>query len=130
LSSFVGLAPVVRIRVRNVLLKKGYPSEGSVEAVMDTGYGGFLAVPEPVFDALSLGKLMTESRTVELADGRMVRSKVAYGTVDLVGTNHEVDGPVETIEGLTEVLLGTRLLSHFRVTLDYCLRAVSFDPCR
>ena len=130
MSSFVGLAPVVRIRVRNVLLKKGYPSEGSVEAVMDTGYGGFLAVPEPVFDALSLGKLMTESRSVELADGRKVRSKVAYGTVDLVGMDREVDGPVETIEGLTEVLLGTRLLSHFRVRLDYCLRAVSFDPCR
>jgi clan AA aspartic protease len=129
LSSFVGLAPVVRIKVRNVLLKEEYPSDGSVEAVMDTGYGGFLAVPESIFDALSLGKLMTQSRTVELADGRRARSKVAYGTVELVGMNHEVDGPVETIEGLTEVLLGTRLLSDFRVTLDYCLRVVSFDPC-
>ncbi len=129
MSSFVGLAPVVRIRVRNVLLKAGYPLEGSVEAIMDTGYAGFLAVPESIFDALSLGKLMTQSRTVELADGRRVRSRVAYGTVELAGMNHEVDGPVETIEGLPEVLVGTRLLSDFRVTLDYCLRAVALNPC-
>jgi clan AA aspartic protease len=125
----VGLVPVVRIRILNLLLKMGYPSEGSLEAVMDTGYGGFLAVPHSIFDSASLGKLMTQSRTVELADGRRVRSKVAYGTVELVGMNHEVDGPVETIEGLTEVLVGTRLLSDFRMKLDYCLRAVSFNPC-
>ena len=28
-------SPVARIRVRNVLLKERYPSEGSVEAVME-----------------------------------------------------------------------------------------------
>jgi clan AA aspartic protease len=112
------------------MLKLEYPSEGSVEAVIDTGYGGFMAVPHPIFEVLSLSKLMTQSRTVELADGRRVRSKLAYGTVELLGTKHEVDGPLETIDGLQEVLVGTRLLSDFRVTLDYCLRAVSFNACR
>jgi clan AA aspartic protease len=96
---------------------------------MDTGYEGFVAVPPSIFGALGLDKMMVQSRTVEVADGRGVRSRVAYGTVELEGVEREVDGPVETFEGLTEVLVGARLLSKFRVTLDYCLLTVALKPC-
>jgi clan AA aspartic protease len=129
LSGFVGLAPAVRLRIRNLPFSVSYPSRGSVEAIVDTGYEGFLLVPRRVFDALSLDEMMTQARTVEVADGRRVRSRVAYGTVELEGAKHETDGPIETIEGLTEVLVGTRLLSEYRVTLDYCLRVASIKPC-
>ena len=129
MSGFVGLVPAVRVRLRNLPLRVEYPSDGSVEAVMDTGYEGFLAVPPSIFGALGLDKMMAQSRTVEVADGRRVRSRVAYGTVELEGVKKEVDGPVETFEGLTEVLAGARLLSDFRVTLDYCLRTVALKPC-
>jgi len=130
MSGFVGLVPAVRVRLRNLPLKIEYPSDGSIEAVMDTGYEGFVAVPPSIFAALGLDKMMAGSRTVEVADGRGVRSRVAYGTVELEGMNSEIDGPVETFEGLTEVLVGTRLLSDFRVTLDYCLRTVAINQCR
>ena len=50
MSSFVGLAPVVRIRVRNVLLKEGYPSVGSVETTV------------PVTAALGLNSCVMFSR--------------------------------------------------------------------
>jgi hypothetical protein len=73
--------------------------------------------------------MMTRPRKVEVADGRVVRSLVAYGTVELGEESGEVDGPIETIEGLTEVLVGTHLLSNFRMTLDYCLRVASIKPC-
>ena len=129
MSGFVGLATAVRIRLRNLPLGVEYPRDGSIEAVMDTGYEGFLAVPPSIFGALGLGKMMTRSRTVHVADGRGVRSRVAYGTVALEGVAKEIDGPVETFEGLAEVLIGTRLLSDFRVTLDYCLRAATLKPC-
>jgi clan AA aspartic protease len=129
LSSFVGLTPAVRVKVRNLPLGIEYPTGGSLEAVVDTGYGGFLAVPRDIFDALNFHKMMTRPRKVEVADGRVVGSVVAYGTVELGEEPREVDGPIETIEGLAEVLVGTHLLSNFRMTLDYCLRVASIKPC-
>jgi clan AA aspartic protease len=129
LSSFIGLNPSIKMKIHNLPMKLEYPSEGSVEAIVDTGYGGFLAVPRRVFEALQLDTGMTQSRRVEVADGRLVRSKIAYATVELEGANREVDGLVETFEGLTELLIGRRLLSHFRLTLDYCLRVLSIRPC-
>jgi clan AA aspartic protease len=129
LSGFAGLVPAVRIRLRNLPLKMDYPSDGSIEAIVDTGYEGFLAVPTSIFRALHLDEMVTRRAMVEVADGRKLRSNVAYGTVELDGVKGEIDGPVETVEGLREVLVGVRLLSEFRVTLDYCLRVVSIHPC-
>jgi clan AA aspartic protease len=118
----------LRVKVCNLPLGIEYPKGGSMEAVVDTGYGGFLAVPRDIFDALNFHKMMTRPRQVEVADGRVVGSVVAYGTVK-VEEAREVDGPIETIEGLTEVLVGTHLLADFRMTLDYCLRVASIKPC-
>jgi clan AA aspartic protease len=129
LSGFVGLSPVVRMKVRNLPLGAMYPSSGSVQAIVDTGYEGFLLVPRHVFDALSLGDMVVRQRKIEVADGRVVRSAVAYGTVEVSGVEGEIDGPVETMEGVTEVMVGVHLLSRFRLTLDYCLKAFSIRPC-
>ncbi len=130
MSGFVGLVPAVRLRLRNIPLKAEYPANGSMEAIVDTGYEGFLAVPGSVFRAVHLDEIVTRQAKVEVADGRRLQSKVAYGTVELAGVKGEFDGPVETLAGLAEVLVGVRLLSEFRLTLDYCTRAVSVNPCR
>jgi clan AA aspartic protease len=130
LSGFVGLVPAFRLRLRNIPLKTEYPSNGSIEAIVDTGYEGFLAVPGSIFRAVRLDEIMTRQAVVEVADGRRLQSQVAYGTVELDGVEGEFDGPVETLAGLGEVLVGVRLLSEFRFTLDYCTRAVSVNPCR
>jgi clan AA aspartic protease len=129
LSAFVGFTPVFRIKIRNLPLNSQYPKDGSIEAVVDTGYAGFLAVPRQVFEALHLDEMRTLPRKVEVADGRAVGSVVAYGTVEFPEANREVDGPIETIEGMSEVLVGARLLSEFRTTLDYCVRVFSVMPC-
>jgi len=130
LSGFVGLVPAFRLRLRNIPLKTEYPSNGSVEAIVDTGYEGFLAVPSSIFRAVRLDEIVTRQAVVEVADGRRLQSKVAYGTVELDGVKGEFDGPVETLAGFGEVLVGVRLLSEFRFVLDYCTRAVSVNPCR
>ena len=130
MSGFVGLVPAFRLRLRNIPLKTEYPSNGSVEAIVDTGYEGFLAVPSSIFRAVRLDEIVTRQAVVEVADGRRLQSEVAYGTVELDGVKGEFDGPVETLAGLGEVLVGVRLLSEFRFTLDYCTRAVSVNPCR
>ena len=130
MSGFVGLVPAFRLRLRNIPLKTEYPSNGSVEAIVDTGYEGFLAVPSSIFRAVRLDEIVTRQAMVEVVDGRRLQSEVAYGTVELDGVKGEFDGPVETLAGLGEVLVGVRLLSEFRFTLDYCTRAVSVNPCR
>jgi len=130
LSGFVGLVPAFRLRLRNIPLKTEYPSNGSIEAIVDTGYEGFLAVPSSIFRAVRLDEIVTRQAVVEVADGRRLQSEVAYGTVELDGVKGEFDGPVETLAGLGEVLVGVRLLSEFRFTLDYCTRAVSVKSCR
>ena len=130
MSAFVGQTPVVRLRLENLFLKKSYPAEGFVEGVVDTGYDGFVAVPRTAFESLSLGLLKSPGRGVRLADGSRVKSQVGLGTALVVGTGTEVDGPIESIPGLGEVLVGTRFLSRFRLSLDYCLRRAELKICR
>jgi len=96
---------------------------------VDTGYQGFIAVPSAVFDSLSMPMLSTSKRIVRLADGSELNSEVGQGSVVVAGLGAESDGPIETIPGLAEVLVGTQFLSRFRFELDYCLRRVSLRPC-
>jgi len=117
------------VKIRNLPLGASYPSRGSVQAIVDTGYDGFLLVPRHVFEALSLDEMVTRTMKIEVPDGRTVESTVAYATVEFEDAKREVDGPVETMDGLEEVLAGTRMLCKFKLTLDYCLRVISVRPC-
>ena len=78
---------------------------------------------------MRLDEIATRQAVVEVADGRRFQGEVAYGTVELDGVVGESDGPVEALAGLREVLVGVRLLSEFRFTMDYCTRAVTVNPC-
>ncbi|HXW95293.1 MAG TPA: hypothetical protein VEJ19_06280 [Nitrososphaerales archaeon] len=129
MSSLLGHTPVLRLRLENHLLDRRYPREGVIAGIVDTGYQGFIAVPRAVFASLSMPSLSTSKRVVRLADGSELRSEVGQGSVIVAGSGVEIDGPVETISGLGEVLVGTQFLSRFRFELDYCLRRVSFRLC-
>jgi clan AA aspartic protease len=129
MSSLLGLTPVVRLKLENHLLDKAYPPEGFVEGAIDTGYQGFIAVPNAVFASLSMRKLTISRRRVRLADGSELRSEVGQGSALVADMGVEVDGPLETIQGLAEVLVGTKFLSRFRFELDYCLHRTSLTPC-
>lgn len=130
MSGFAHATPLLGIAVENYIAKKRYPVEGRTLAVVDTGYEGFVAVPRRIFDALSLGGLSPTSRRVRTADGRIVASKFSLSTVHLPDQGTSLDGPVETTAGLDEILVGTSLLSRFRLTLDYCLETASLQRCR
>ena len=129
MSSFIGRTPSLNLRLWNHLVGVAYPSDGSVSAVLDTGYEGFLSVPSSNFESLALDKGRTLSSSVELPNGKRLETKVAYASVELVGMEGEVDGPVETFQALEEVIVGLEFLNHFRVTLDYCLSNVSIARC-
>jgi clan AA aspartic protease len=129
LSSFLGRVPVLQISVRNPFSGAVYPEVGSVQAVVDTGYDGFLVVPQRVYSELHLDSAPASKRNVFTADGRRVEMKSSLASVGVTGTGKSYDGPVETAPGVDEVLLGTRLLSGFRVTMNYCAGVFRIEPC-
>ncbi len=120
---------MIRVELENHLLRRRYPDRGAVLAVVDTGYEGFAALPNHIFDVLSLDELRITKRVVKTANGRELESRVAHGSVRLPELRISLDGPLEALDGLSEVLVGTSLLSRFRLTLDYCLRAAEMSLC-
>ncbi len=98
--------------------------------MIDTGYQGFVALPRPVFKALSMYEMTVRKRTVLLADGTKISTESVEGTAVVIGLDAELDGAFETLPGLSEILVGTEFLSRFRLSLDYCLRTTSLDSCR
>ncbi len=117
--------PILLVRLVNPLLGVFYPEVGWLEAIVDTGYEGFVSVPRSVFEALRLR--VDEERHLVLADGRVVRSVGGYGS--LVSGDYEVDGLIETYEGLGEVLIGVDALRLARLEVDFCLGVVSVKRC-
>jgi clan AA aspartic protease len=130
MSGFVGSTPVLQIAVRNPFLKLGFPSEGTVVGVVDTGYDGFLAVPGEIFSVLGLDKVSPSTRVVVTGDGRPLELLSSPASVEVPELPRTFDGYVETAAGLEEVLVGTRLLRELRLTLDYRGGMASFQACR
>jgi clan AA aspartic protease len=128
-SSFLGRVPVLQISVKNHFSGGVYPQVGSVQAVVDTGYDGFLVVPQRIYRELQLDSAPTSKRRVVTADGRRVEMESSLASVGVTGTGRSYDGPVETAPGVDEVLLGTRLLSGFHVTMNYCAGVFRIEPC-
>jgi clan AA aspartic protease len=127
MSHLVDHTLVVELAVRNPFTGKVFPSNGTVFAVVDTGYEGFLLIPGDVFEKL-FGELESEKRELILADGRKLISRGVYGEV-LLGRK-VLEGFVETIEGLDEFVTGIDLLKSFRIEVDYCLKSVRLKVCR
>jgi clan AA aspartic protease len=98
-------------------------------AVVDTGYEGFVALPEDVFASLSLNELQLEKRRLVLANGGVLSAEGAYGAFEAPDIGLHSDGFIETYEGIQEVLLGVEALSRAKVLLDYCDRGMTVEPC-
>jgi clan AA aspartic protease len=128
LSSFAGATPVLHLSLKNLFSGLTYPEKGSATGVMDTGYEGFLALPERAFKELELDRLAT-ARTGMTADGRPIDMSSSVGSVKLEAVDGTYDGLVDTWPGIDEILVGTRLLQRLKVTLDYCSGFLRLEPC-
>jgi clan AA aspartic protease len=115
--------------VTNHLLGRRYPSKGTAVGVVDTGFEGFLVVPESAFGELGLDQLKTSVEMGSTADGRQVQLRSFPGSVELKVTGGSYDGKVLTGPGIDEILVGTLLLARLKVTLNYCSGVVRVEPC-
>ena len=113
----------------NSLLGTAYPERGDVLGILDTGYTGFILLPEATFDQLRLSELDIKKTPALSADGREVELLGAYGTVAFSEAGILVDGLVQTCEGASELLVGTDALRRIRVIMDFCREDVKIMPC-
>ena len=130
MSTFLNLTPTVRVSLRNPFAEALYPRDGSVVAVIDTGYEGFVAIPGEVFRLLKLDIFEQETRTLILANGRKLASEGAYATLELPHIAIKLSGFMETYDGIEEIILGVEALSRFTATFDYCSKRINLQPCQ
>ena len=129
MSSFLDLTPSVSVVLENVFFHKVYPFEGSVKAVIDTGYEGFACVPNSIFEELELNLLEGERREMALANGTFSNTRGSQATVRIPHLSVKLDGFIETFAGLDEIIIGVEALSRMKVTLDYCTRRLRIEKC-
>jgi len=118
--------PFLEISIENPFSGRRYPERGTVLAVIDTGYEGFLMVPKDVFQALEFYKFDLHQRKLMLADGRYLTSYGTYGIVRVGDVKCE--GFIE-FSNVDELVLGIEFLSNFRITLDYCFKRLEILKC-
>ncbi len=118
--------PFLEISIENPFNGKIYPKDGQVLAIMDTGYEGFLMIPDDVFKLLDFGEFNLEERKLLLPNGNFIISRGTYGIVR--AGDFKLDGFIETSK-IDELILGIDFLSNFRITLDYCVKRLEIYKC-
>ncbi len=123
--SVVDRVPFLRVKLHNPLSGRSYPELGEDWGVLDTGYEGFALVPREVLQ--KLGITPSIERHLLLPDGRVVKSVGGYST--LILGDYEIDGLVESSEGISEIIIGGEALERARVEIDYCVKSVRVTEC-
>jgi predicted aspartyl protease len=111
-------APYIQIRLKFA----GDNSPLEVEALVDTGFDGFVAFPQ--------SRLPDSVRAVgrqiwTLADGSRSVSSLYEGTAEVLGIAATFTGDVAMFG--REIMVGRRFTDHFRVTFDHG-RQVLVEP--
>ena len=114
--------PTVSLRIHNYALQSIYPPEGETQAVVDTGYEGFLLIPERIFNETRLNELKLQRRSLLTADGKRFTSKGAYGAIDLPALGKETEGFIECSPSFQEILMGMQGLEGLVLKVDTCLK--------
>ena len=95
------------------------------EAIVDTGFTGFLAMS--MVEAFPLGLILTGSSKTILADGSATNDLTALGTV-VVG-NEERVGTILLSAAAGAILVGMEFLTAFEKTLFVCTASGSSHGC-
>ncbi len=126
----LGESILVPVIIRSPLTGGRYPNEkGEILAVLDTGYTGFVLVPEDVFEELGLNQLEPVRSVAKTADGREIELKGNYAVIELPDIRLGVEGLVETASNVEEILLGVEWLKEVDFVVDGCSGVVVIEAC-
>lgn len=106
----------------NIQMKGTLTDSQTFEAIIDTGFTGFVSMPLSV--ALPLGLVLYATATFTLADGSKENTFLCLGTAIMDGRK-EV-GLVSLSKG-NDILVGTEFLSKFESYLVFDYKSREFD---
>jgi predicted aspartyl protease len=98
---------IINIRVAGASGSKNY------DAIIDTGFSGFVALP--IFELIELGLTTQGATNVMLGDGSIITNLVSSADVSL-GTQVE-NGTILLDENSSDVLIGMAFLREFKKSL-------------
>ncbi len=97
----------------------GAKQNNLLEAILDTGFDGYLSLPINI--AVTLGIELTAIIPVEYADGRISQELVFSVKVELDGEQETVPA---TLTAGTEALAGTALLAKYELIINFPLQKI------
>ena len=127
--NYVDNTAVMEISIKNTLVQES-SHDRIFLAVLDTGYSGFLYIPERLFRKLGFDKLRTKKLKATLADGGSFGLSGAYGSISFPSLeNLTVDGIVETSKGAREILIGMEGIRSLALELNCCRQTLNVASC-
>lgn len=100
----------------------GVRKSSSLEAILDTGFDGYLSLPINI--AVTLGIELIAIVPVEYADGRRSQELVFSVRVDLDGTEEMVPA---TLTAGSEALAGTALLAKYELRVNFPRKRITLE---
>lgn len=100
----------------------GAKQSNLLEAILDTGFDGYLSLPISL--AVTLGIELTAIISVEYADGRRSQELVFSVEVDLDGKREIVPA---TLTAGAEALIGTALLAKYELRINFPLQRIKLQ---
>jgi len=113
------LDPVIEIG-----LKDG-ETVSMIEAIVDTGFSGYLCLSEQWVDKLDMSFRFVES--YEMANGEIITRDVFRGVIRFDGQEQKVD---VILTASDDTLIGASLFKEYQVAIDYPRRHVRMERGR
>lgn len=114
-------APFLPIKILNETKKMVYPPKNSIDALIDTGYDGYLVIPLKIFNELMLNSSRIPQDDVfkaETVTGDNVELLTAFGHIELPELGLFFPVEIDTTAFCSEILVGRRLLESLILRLD------------
>ncbi len=111
---------------RTKIVLVGESGEEKIDALVDTGFNGFLSVPEVI--AKSIGLEFTQAiESSTIADGSSSPSLIYRGKVVYDGSRVDI---LIDVQPNCKILLGTALLEELQLSLfvDVAMSRIEFNP--
>ncbi|MEX2725018.1 MAG: hypothetical protein Q6367_014090 [Candidatus Freyarchaeota archaeon] len=113
-------APYIEIVVYNLDRSLKYPVEGTLSAMVDTGFDGYLIIPFNIFQELRLDQYEVPPdliETTETFSGEIIKLRTSLALVEIKGLL-EKQVEIDTHENCQEPLLGRLFLENLVTILD------------
>jgi len=114
-------APFLPIKIYNETKKNVYPQNEAVDALIDTGYDGYLIIPSRIFSDLKLFSSripQDEVMKAETVTGDTIELITAFGHLELPDLNLIFSIEIDTTSYCSEILIGRRLLESLIIKLN------------